>query len=264
MARPPKAKAIERLKKALDAISDLRNLQSGSPEFMEWRESTRIYISHIFGDHSNRTREFERIYFSTPSPFYRIAYEYGLNSASALLKSMIEEIEDYWEDEKQAQIHSGTQANGRPSSNEVFVIHGRDEGIRELVARFLEKLGLKSVILQEQPNEGRTLIEKFEDHAHVAFAVALLTPDDVGSLQDDKNNLSPRARQNVIFELGFFIGRLGRNGVCALTKGDVEIPSDYAGVMYIPLDRFDGWKQKLFQELKTAGFQLDADRAFQP
>jgi len=131
------------------------------------------------------------------------------------------------------------------------------------VARFLEKLGLKPVILQEQPNEGRTIIEKFEYHADTQFAVALLTPDDAGSLQGDKNNLSPRARQNVIFELGFFIGRLGREGVCALTKGDVEIPSDYAGVVYIPLDDFDGWKQKLFQELKTTGFQLDADRAFQ-
>ncbi len=263
MARLTKAEAIERLKKALDAISNLRNLQSGSLEFMEWRESTRVSISHTFGDQSNRTREFEKIYFSTPSPFYRTAYEHGLNSATALLKSMIEEIEKFWDDRGQAQISSSAQANDRPSSNKVFVIHGRDEGAKQTVARFLERLGLELVILHEQANQGRTIIEKFEYHADAQFAVALLTPDDAGSLQGDKNNLSARARQNVIFELGFFIGRLGREGVCALTKGDVEIPSDYAGVVYIPLDDFDGWKQKLFQELKTAGFQLDANRAFQ-
>lgn len=261
MARPPKSKAIERLQRALDVIPELRDLESGSPEFMEWRESARVSISHTFGDESNRTKEFERIYFSTPSPFYRTAYEHGINSASALLKSMIEEIEDYWEDEKQAQVSSSAQENDRPSSNKVFVIHGRDGEAKQTVARFLEKLSLKSVILHEQPNEGRTIIEKFEDYAHVGFAVALLTPDDAGSLQDDKNNLKPRARQNVIFELGFFIGRLGREGVCVLTKGEVEIPSDYAGVVYIPLDNSDGWKMRLIKELKSAGFEVDANKA---
>lgn len=262
MARPPKAKAIERLKKALDAISDLRNLQSGSPEFMEWRESTRVSISHIFGDKSNRTREFEQIHFSTPSPFYRRVYEHGLNSASALLKSMIEEIEDYWEDEDQAQISSSAQENDRPRTNEVFVIHGRDDGTKNMVARFLEKLGLKPVILHEQPNEGRTVIEKFEGHAHVGFAVALLTPDDVGSLKEEGNNLNPRARQNVIFEFGYFIGKLGRERVCALIKGDVERPSDYDGVLYIPLDASDGWQMSLIRELKIAGFdEVDANKA---
>ena len=256
MARPPKSKAIERLKKALDAISDLRNLQSGSPEFMEWRESTRVSISHIFGDKSNRTREFEKIYFSTPSPFYRTAYEHGLNSASALLKSMIEEIEDYWEDEKQAQIHSGTQANDKPILNKVFVIHGKDEGIKETVARFLQTIGLEPVILHEQANRGRTIIEKFEEHAQVGFAVALLTPDDIGSLKEERNNLNPRARQNVIFEFGYFIGKLGRERVCALVKGDVEKPSDYDGVLYITLDKSGGWNNELIRELKTAGIPI--------
>ena len=201
----------------------------------------------------------------------------GLELAAAFLESMIKEVEEYWkednqvtssrsrkgkrQDGEQALKFSGDPRNDRPSSNKVFVIHGRDEGTRELVARFLEKLELKPVILQEQPSEGRTIIEKFEAHADAQFAVALLTPDDAGSLQDGRNNLKPRARQNVIFELGFFIGRLGREGVCALTKGDMEIPSDYAGVVYIPLDDSDGWKMKLIKELQSAGFQVDANRA---
>lgn len=262
MTRPPKSKAIERLKKALDAISELRNLQSGSLEFMEWRKSTRVSISHTFRDKPSRIREFEKIYFSTPSPFYPAAYKQGLNSASALLKSMIEEIEDFWEDERQAQTSSSAQGNEQPSTKKIFVVHGRDKDTKNTVARFLEKLKLIPLSLAEIPGRGRTIIEKFEQHAQVGFAIVLLTPDDAGSLQGD-TNLSPRARQNVIFELGFFIGRLGREGVCALTKGDMEIPSDYAGIEYIPLDDSDGWQKKLFEELKSAGMPVDPNDMFQ-
>lgn len=139
-----------------------------------------------------------------------------------------------------------------PDANKIFIIHGRDEGPKNSVARFLENLGLEPVILAEQPSQGRTIIEKFEQHAQVGFALALLTPDDAGSLQGNEGNLNPRARQNVIFELGFFIGRIGRKRVCALTKGNVEIPSDYTGVVYIPFDDFGGWKGKLIQELESA------------
>ena len=117
------------------------------------------------------------------------------------------------------------------------------------------------MILHEQPNQGRTIIEKFEEHAQVGFAVVLLTPDDVGSLKGENNHLKPRARQNVIFEFGFFIGRLGRHRVCALTKGDVEIPSDYDGVVYVPLDDHGAWKMKLVKELKAAEFDVDANLA---
>ena len=91
--------------------------------------------------------------------------------------------------------------------------------------------------------------------------MALLTPDDVGALKNEEKNLKLRARQNVVFELGYFLGRLGRERVCALTKGDVEIPSDYDGVVYIPLDDSEGWKMKLIKELKNVGFDVDANKA---
>ena len=262
MAQPPKAKAIERLKKALDAISDLRTLQSGSPEFMKWRESTLGAISRTFGDNSDHIKGFKSINFSPPKPFYPAAYAHGLNSASAKIESMIEAIKEDWENDNETQIPSSAQGNERPRTNEVFVIHGRDEGARELVARFLEKRGLKPVILHEQPNEGRTIIEKIEAHTQVSFAVVLLTPDDVGSLKEEKHDLTPRARQNVIFEFGYFIGKLGRERVCALVKGDVEKPSDFDGVLYIPLDESGGWNNKLIRELKTAGIQVDANLVF--
>lgn len=120
---------------------------------------------------------------------------------------------------------------------------------------------LEPVILHEQPNKGRTIIEKFEEHADVRFAVVLLTPDDVGAVKDRKSDLLPRARQNVVFEFGYFIGRLGRDRVCALAKGDIERPSDSDGILYVPMDDNDGWKMRLLRELKTADFDVDVNQA---
>jgi predicted nucleotide-binding protein len=143
----------------------------------------------------------------------------------------------------------------------VFVVHGHDEGAREGVARFLEKIGLKAIILREQPNRGRTIIEKFVDYAReVGFAVVLLTPDDLGGTTATEVQLS-RARQNVIFELGYFVGSLGRGRACLLRKGEVEIPSDLYGVVYTDMDSADGWKIALARELKDAGFEFDASKA---
>ena len=93
-----------------------------------------------------------------------------------------------------------------------------------------------------------------------AFAIALLTPDDIGSLAGEEQSLKPRARQNVIFELGYFTGKLDRGRVCALKGENVEIPSDYDGVLYIPLDESGGWQMILMRELKNAGFEIDANR----
>lgn len=142
-----------------------------------------------------------------------------------------------------------------PAARKVFVVHGHDEGAREAVARFLEKLGFEAIILHEQANQGRTIIEKIEVHGDVGFAVVLLTPDDVGGIRDGE--AKPRARQNVILELGYFIGRLGRSRVCALRRGDMELPSDFGGVVYESYDAGGSWKTALGKELSGAGFEID-------
>jgi len=141
--------------------------------------------------------------------------------------------------------------------NDVFIVHGRDAEVKESVARFIERLGLKAIILHEIPNIGRTIIEKFEDHSNVCFAVVLLTPDDLGTSRDRREELKPRARQNVIFELGYFIGKLGRKRVCVLYKENVETPSDYEGILYVEMDKGGGWKQKLAREMKEVGIKID-------
>ena len=122
----------------------------------------------------------------------------------------------------------------------------------------MKQLGLEPIILHEQASSGRTVIEKFEFYSEdIAFAVVLLTPDDVGHPGNGPNEPKPRARQNVILELGYFMGRLGRDRVCALHREDVELPSDYQGVIYIELDTGGGWRAKLAQELVQAKLPID-------
>lgn len=148
----------------------------------------------------------------------------------------------------------GKKKGQRPKSRDVFVVHGRGEAIKKRVTDYLRELGLSPVVLNLKPNRGRTIIEKLEHYSSVACAVILLTPDDHGSIRRQQAELQPRARQNVIFELGYFVGLLGREYVCALYKEGVELPSDIHGVLYTPLNR--EWKPRLRQELKAMGLDV--------
>lgn len=141
----------------------------------------------------------------------------------------------------------------------IFIVHGRNDARKHETARVLEKLtGRDPVILHEQANRGQTIIEKFEKHARsAAFAVVLLTADDVGGLQDQQERLQARARQNVVFELGFFVGVIGRDNVVALYEPGVELPSDLHGVLYTELDPAGAWEPELARELRAAGIDVD-------
>jgi predicted nucleotide-binding protein len=157
---------------------------------------------------------------------------------------------------------SENRTANRPSASErVFLVHGHDEAMLQACARFLEKLGLPVTILREQSNQGRTVIEKFVHNSDVAFAVVLLTADDRGGPAGlPYENQQPRARQNVILELGFFLGRLGRERVCALYGEGVEVPSDYQGVAFVRLDSGMAWRLELARELQAVGLPVDLNK----
>jgi predicted nucleotide-binding protein len=154
---------------------------------------------------------------------------------------------------------------GQPTA--IFVVHGRDVALREQVARFLERAtGKEVVVLHEKASGGRTLVEKVEYYARrSSFAVVLMTADDSGGPRrqlgetDDQFlvRLNLRARQNVILELGFFIGQLGRPRVAVLIEPGVEKPSDVDGIAYIAADAAGGWRTELIRELEGAGFEVD-------
>ncbi|HEY1546150.1 MAG TPA: nucleotide-binding protein [Xanthobacteraceae bacterium] len=146
-------------------------------------------------------------------------------------------------------------------SSKVFVVHGRDDGAKNEVALFLRAMGLEPIILHLRPNGGRHLLTKFREESEgAAFAVILMTPDDEGGIAGAVDR-RPRARQNVVFELGFFIGKLGPGRVAALLNGNVEKPSDFDGIAYISFDSDSHWKTELARELHHAKVPFDPAKA---
>ncbi len=137
----------------------------------------------------------------------------------------------------------------------VFIVHGHDDAVKINVARFIEKLNIEAIILHEKPSSGKTIIEKIEEYSDVGFGIVLYTPCDIGSKKGDEKNIKPRARQNVVFEHGFLIGKIGRNNVCALVKDETETPNDISGVVYISLN--NDWKIDLAKELRNSGYEVD-------
>jgi len=142
--------------------------------------------------------------------------------------------------------------------NKVFIVHGHDNETKQEVARFIEKIGLKAIILHEQVSSGMTIIEKIEYYTDEAdFAIILYTPCDKGrGALETTINARDRARQNVVFEHGYLMAKIGRKNVCALVKGAIETPSDISGVVYTDLDLAGGWKNTLINELKSCGYEV--------
>ncbi len=153
---------------------------------------------------------------------------------------------------------------GEPTTHidpkKVFIVHGHDKGPRHEAARLLENGGLEAVILEEQPGKGQTIIEKLEANSQVGYAVVLFTGDDEGR-EAGTETLRPRARQNAVLELGYFMARLGRGRVCVLYEAGVEMPSDYDGVEYIAYDDAGAWPTKLVRELLSANIAIDSNKA---
>ncbi len=170
------------------------------------------------------------------------------------LSSIKDRLELY--EERAIAPHSSSSRSAATAGTTIFVVHGRDEGPKQSVARFIQQVSnLGPVILHEQPNSGRTIIEKFEDNADTAaFAIVLLTGDDEGGLSGSGER-HRRARQNVVFELGFFVGRLGRTRVAVLYEEGVELPSDASGVLYTRIDPGGAWKVELARRCEQRGLR---------
>lgn len=191
--------------------------------------------------------------------------EEGKRAVVQVLQGAIQWLKDEIGDADTGTDEMATESDQRAGtlSRKIFVVHGHDDGIREAVARLVERLGFEAIILKEQANQGRTIIEKIEANSDVGFAIVLLSPDDVGGKVGGAQ--APRARQNVLLELGYFIGKLGRSRVCALTTSNgMELPTDFAGVVWEPYDDAGGWKQTLARELQAVGFDIDWNKLMRP
>ena len=191
---------------------------------------------------------------------YNSHFQSGKQQLVNIISVMMEDISLSMPDEIS---NTSTIEQPENKSSSIFLVHGHNEEMKQATARFIEKIGLKPIILHEQPNRGRTIIEKFTDYANVGFAVVLLSADDV-AFEKSENIKSGklRARQNVILELGFFLGKIGRQNVLVLHEQveNFEIPSDYQGVLYEPYDLNGNWKLAIAKELKASGYKIDGNK----
>ena len=160
---------------------------------------------------------------------------------------------------KSSEIEQAIHQEIEFDKSQVFIVHGHDDLAKEETARFIEKLGFSPIILHEQASSGLTIIEKIESYTNVGFGVVLYTPCDKGAKNGDESNLKLRARQNVVFEHGYLIGKIGRKNVTALVKGTIETPNDISGVVYISMS--NDWKFALAKELKNSGYPVDMNKA---
>ena len=210
-----------------------------SPAFQLAKEGTKI------GTKSNRPDRFER-------------------AKSTLLRALEIVVSSLGNDVYGELREPKSESLSPALSNRVFVVHGHDSGLKTDVERFLREIGLKPVVLHRQPDEGATLIEKFEKHSDVGYAFILLTPDEVAytvdqqDLDDADKKKEFRARPNVIFEFGYFVGQLGRSRVCCLYKGEVVVPSDLDGLVYKKVEQsIDTQAYAIIRELKAAGYKIN-------
>ena len=229
-------------------IFEKKNITSSNPDFIAWNNSLIRFLEKTYGEKSTTTLNFkDRTYslsfftFETPEKSFIEAYKRDMTITTKELERLLEEsLEDGTTKEENKQ---------NISSKKVFIVHGRNEMKKYELSGFLYEHGLEPIILHEQVNNGQTIIEKIEKNSDVACAIILLTPDDEGKLKNSDSPLKTRARQNVIFEAGFFMGKLGRNRTIMLS-GVEEKMSDIDGIVYIDINNY---KSSLLKELKELG-----------
>lgn len=272
-------KGITRLTRLISEIEnfDATTLtQRWSPEQKAMEATIEGTLTSVFG---HQTVEFRRyadatsldhggMYFSydgpNPREEARQAREFvteGKSSAVQILNSAIRWLHDELNDstETVVPLAGSTTIALTETPRKIFIVHGHDVAAQQTLARFIERLDFEAVILSEQASQSRTIIEKIEANSDVGFAVVLLTPDDVGGKTPD--TLQPRARQNVLLELGYFMARLGRHRVCTLTNGPLEFPTDFGGIVWTNLDEGGAWKITLARELESVGFEINWKKA---
>lgn len=257
---------MDKIEKLISNAEKLKqsNANTNAPQFKAWKNETLCFLERKFGKDSPELKGFEDIKFYS---MYGCVYpgtlkndpikvkDYftkGLDTAILYLKSYQSDISSA---EKEEIFPTQSTANMKS----IFIVHGRNDGVKAQVSNLLLKVGLKPIILHEQANQGKTIIEKFETNANVSAAIVLFTDDDLGKYKDDEN-LESRARQNVIFEAGYFIGKLGRNKTIILNSPNIKIPSDLQGYVYIELDNKERWHFDLAKELKSIGFNVDLNK----
>jgi predicted nucleotide-binding protein len=265
--------ANEPLRLIRELIAEFESLEHPDTDGVgRLRKRGRMILSNLFGEKSRQFQEFEGVSFwpnvyPTTEHRKRESFASCKNETLHVLRAAAEEIELFGlPTQKRHQPGKGT-AYRTTKSNRIFIVHGHDEEMKQATARVVATLGLQPVILHEMPDRGQTIIEKLESNSDVGFAIVLLSGDDRAYRKDaNPEQARPRARQNVVFEWGFFVCALGRANVLALHRPEVEfeMPSDLSGVLYKPYDSAGAWRLELVGELRAAEYEVSADDLLPP
>lgn len=253
----------EKLKEIIDGIDELLGhpVLPNAPAFEKWHTKAERFLLNKYGPNSMEYKKFSDKHFSPPlvvlqntsNRMGRIVQwcADGLRSCKAVFSVYLDEMAE------EPQAISQASTNQRTlNMDKIFIVHGHDGELKQSVARVIEKQGIEAIILSERVNRGRTIIEKFEENADVGGAICLFTSDDLGRAKKATDD-QPRARQNVVFEAGYFMGKLGRERVVFLADSGVEMPSDLSGVVYTSTGN---WQVELLKELRAMGYAVDFSR----
>ena len=254
--------SYEQLKALYDEIDVLisHDVSSSDVEFVKWQKKVERFLKTHYGgsdeykDFANTSFGLRVWTFDTPHEEWVKACADGLRQTKAIFEVYLEEMQS-----GDAEQAPDTDLDKKTAShnNRVFVVHGHDGELRQSMARTLERQGIEPIILAEQANLGATIIEKFEKNSDVKAAICLFTADDLGKANKEVD-LKHRARQNVVFEAGYFIGKLGRENVVLLANRNIEMPSDLSGVVYTDNSM---WQIQVLKELREMGFSVDLNKA---
>lgn len=227
-----------------------KDITASNPDFIAWNNSLIRFMETKYGSNSTTTANFKKRHYSlsvyalgTPESSFINAYKRDMEITLRELEILLNEEEDS-EDES---VADNSKKSSKNNSKKVFIVHGRDDSKKYELSGFLYEQGLEPIILHEQVNNGQTIIEKIEKNSDVGCAIIILTPDDEGKLKNSDMPLKTRARQNVIFEAGYFMGKLGRNRTILLS-GVEETMSDIDGIVYLNINNYKG---DLLKELRS-------------
>lgn len=243
-----------KLIKLYNEIDELKSKKSSSDsEFRAWKTDVQLCLSGLYGEKSIQLKNFNS------RPFAPVIFVGNTDWHKPYvqdLETTKKEFERYigdFEDENENAYVMGR----RIINNKVFIVHGHDGELKEKVARRLEQQGIEAIILSEQANCGKTIIEKLESYSDVHAAIVLFTSDDLGATKEEKGNEKYRARQNVVFEAGYFMGYLGRKNIIMIADKNVEIPGDLSGMVYTTKDN---WEFEMLKELNAVGMKIDMNK----
>lgn len=256
----------------IDRIDSLARGQRFSRAYKEWEGEVNSLLCFSFGDDAAQVSDFKEIsycpsfFFSgQPDSVFDEAFLSGLQNAKAVLATIKKEVESYFPPDRSELAEKDVSLLGT-TTKDVFIVHGHDETLRLEVENVLRKLGLNPVVLKDQANEGMTLIQKFEkESSNACFVVVLLTADEDAKVR--KSSVGEvHARQNVVFEMGYFFNAFKRKdgshkGLFAILEDGVTKPGDIDGLVYQPYRKGDeGWKLQLAREIKAAGIPVDLNK----